>query len=63
MLPGQQAEVAQALGSFKDRGLGWAWAPAEFLLGLVVVDDQSGRLRSWCLFGWYSLGRRAEPLA
>jgi hypothetical protein len=52
----QQAEVAQALGGFNNRGLGWAWAPSELLLGAVVVDDQSGRLRSCCLFGWYSLG-------
>jgi hypothetical protein len=35
----QQAEVAQALGGLNDRGLGWAWAPSELLLGALVVDD------------------------
>ena len=41
----QQAEDAQALGDIDDRGLDRARAPAEFLAGPVVVNDQFGRLR------------------
>jgi len=50
-LPLQEAKVAQALGAFHDRRLQRTWAPSEFLLGPVVVNDQPRRLGAGRLFG------------
>src|SRR5271170_6483257 len=59
----QQAELAEALGGLNDRGLGLAWAPAELLLGAVVVDRQRRRVLAGRLVGCDMFACRPEVVS
>src|ERR1700749_1331721 len=59
----QFTALAQVLDRVRDRRLRRARAPAELVLGPVIVDDEPGRFGSRRLLGRHPRGQRAEPPA